>query len=293
MVELGPGGVGLGGIPGTVVVVNPAVSTVPGTIVITGAAGKVGGLVRPLLLAQGHTLRLFDVVAIADVAPGETFVRGSITDGALLEQAFAGADLVVHLGGLSKEADWDSIVATNVHGGHTVLQSAQRAGVHRVLLASSLHVIGYLPLADVADEPVPDVRPDTYYAVSKITVEALGSLFADRFAMMIISARLGTVDARVTNARMLRTWCSPADLVRLINVCRRRDEPGHHVVWAMSANRRGVVSLAAGRAIGFVPVDDADLVADPSADELERTSYLGDRLAGRVIDADHPLGQPW
>lgn len=260
---------------------------------ITGAAGKVGGLVRPLLRDQGHTLRLIDIVPIEDLAERETFVSGSITDASLLEQVFVGADLVVHLGGLSKEADWDSMVATNVHGGHTLLQSAHRAGVHRVLLASSLHAVGYLPLDEVADEPVPSPRPDTYYAVSKITVEALGSLFADRFAMMIISARIGTVDPRVTSARMLRTWCSPADLVRLINVCRHRDEPGHHVVWGMSANRRGVVSLSAGAAIGFVPVDDAELVADPPADELEHTSFLGDRLAGRVIDDDHPLGHPW
>lgn len=275
------------------VVVDPAVSPVPGTIVITGAAGKVGGLVRPLLRDQGHTLRLVDLTPIEDLAPGETFVSGSITDASVLEQVFAGADLVVHLGGLSKEADWDSVVATNVHGGHTVLQSAHRTGVRRVLLASSLHAVGYLPLDEVRDDDVPGPRPDTYYGVSKVTLEALGSLFADRFAMMIISARLGTVDPRVDSARMLRTWCSPADLVRLVNVCRCRDEPGHHVVWGMSANRRGVASLAAGAAIGFVPVDDAELVADPPADELERTSYLGDRLAGRLMDDDHPLGQPW
>jgi DNA-binding IclR family transcriptional regulator len=44
---------------------------------------------------------------------------------------------------------------------------------------------------------------------------------------------------------------SPGDLARLVEAVAVLDEPGHHIVWAVSDNTRGWLSLDAGKAIGF------------------------------------------
>jgi uronate dehydrogenase len=41
--------------------------------------------------------------------------------------------------------------------------------------------------------------------------------------------------------------------------------PGYRVVWGVSANRRAAVTLDEGHAIGYVPLDDADVYADEIA----------------------------
>jgi nucleoside-diphosphate-sugar epimerase len=260
-------------------------------IVITGAAGLVGRLVRPRLVRAGHALRLVDVAAIDDLQNGEDFLQASITDLDAMTEAFRGADLVIHLGGYSTERPWEQILETNIHGGYVVLEAAYRAGVPRLLLASSLHATGYVQAVDAADSPVLPPRPDTYYGVGKVTLEALGSLYADRRGLTVVSARICTVGETIgTGGRTLSTWVSPADLVRLIEAVAVLDQPGHHIVWAVSDNTRGWFSLDAGKAIGFHPLDDAenDIAAD--TDVQEDPSAV---LAGVFIDAEHPLGGTW
>jgi nucleoside-diphosphate-sugar epimerase len=260
-------------------------------VVITGAAGLVGGIIRPRLLKAGHTLRLTDIAAIDELAAGEEFVQASITDLDAMTSAFDGADLVVHLGGYSAERPWAQILETNIQGSYVVLEAAYRAAVRRLLLGSSLHATGYVPAAEAAESLVLRPRPDTYYGVSKVTLEALGSLYADRYGLSVVSARICTVHETIgTGGRTLSTWVSPGDLVRLIEAVGVLDDPGHHVVWAVSDNTRGWFSLEAGKAIGFSPQDDAESHIGPDTDVRTDPSAL---LAGVFIDAEHPLGGTW
>ena len=66
-------------------------------------------------------------------------------------------------------------------------------------------------------------------------------------------------------------------------------EPGGHVIWAVSANTRRWVTLDAGRAIGFAPIDDAEAFAmslgQPDAPPLD--SRLGADWAA-VLPRDAP-----
>jgi nucleoside-diphosphate-sugar epimerase len=260
-------------------------------IVITGAAGLVGRLIRPRLARAGRTLRLVDLTAIEDLRPGEEFVEASISDLDAMTSAFEGADLVIHLGGYSAERPWQQILETNIQGGYAVLEAAHRTGVRRLLLASSLHATGYVRAADAAAAPVLQPRPDTYYGVGKVTLEALGSLYADRFGMTVVSARICTVHETIgTGGRTLSTWVSPGDLARLVEAVAVLDGPGHHIVWAVSDNTRSWFSLDAGKAIGFHPLDDAEHHIGPETDIQEDPSAL---LAGVFVDADHPLGGTW
>ncbi|MDT7599290.1 MAG: uronate dehydrogenase, partial [Pseudonocardiales bacterium] len=143
-------------------------------ILITGAAGGMGRLMRPRLRRDGRVLRLLDVAAPAPAEPGERveLVTGSVTDPAAMASACAGVDAIIHLGGHSRETAWADTVEVNISGTHTVLEAARLAGVPRVVLASSNHAVGFREVTEVtaagrgglpADS---SPRPDTYYGVS-------------------------------------------------------------------------------------------------------------------------------
>ncbi|SDT34153.1 NAD dependent epimerase/dehydratase family protein [Pseudarthrobacter equi] len=247
----------------------------PQIIALTGGAGMMATLLRPYLVEAGHTVRLLDLAEAADPAPSETVYVGSVADPDFMRAALAGVSAVIHLGGLHREKEWAELVATNITGTQVTLEAARLNGVERVLLASSTHAVGFHPTADAANDTVLIPRPDTYYGVSKAAVEALGSLYADKYGMKVVSARIGTGGDRPGNLRTLGSWLSPADSYRLVEATLNdRGAPGHHVVWAVSANTRGWASLAAGRAIGFEPRDDAEAFAG------EVDAAAGDTWAG-------------
>ncbi|MEU4558368.1 NAD(P)-dependent oxidoreductase [Actinoplanes sp. NPDC023936] len=265
----------------------------PETLLVTGAAGRVGTLIRPLLRRPGRRLRLLDPAPPPALDDGsEEHLALSVTDPRAMAAACAGVDLVVHLGGHSKERPWPEILEANVHGTQVVLDAAHAAGVRRVLLASSAHAVGMTPATEAggADELPP--RPDTFYGAGKVAAEALGSLYADRYAMTVVSARIGTVEAEPRGVRSLSTWLSPADMVRLIEATLRLDRTGHHVVNAISRNTRRWMSLTAGEKIGYHPADDAEAWADryPDAGPPTAPPDPNELLGGAWAVSTDPLG---
>ena len=267
-------------------------------IALTGAAGRIGTAIRPLLLGAGHSLVLCDAVEVERVAtssvPGsaaERVVTADLRDIEAHVAAFEGADLVVHLGGLADERPWPDLLAVNVDGTRAVCEAARLAGVDRLLLASSVHAAGYLPAESAAAcNGVPLPAPDTYYGVSKAAVEALGGLYAGRFAMTVVSARIMAFSARPVGAYGLHWWLSPADMARLVLAALTTGAGGHHVVWGVSRNSRCRVDRGPGLAIGFDPQDDAER----HAAEIETHGPVGSpRLLGGVFaDDDYRLGEP-
>ena len=246
-------------------------------------------LLRPYLAAAGYTTRLVDLTAARDPRPHESVHVGSVTDPEFMAAALKGATAVIHLGGLHREKTWEELVSTNITGTQVTLEAARRNGVERVLLASSTHAVGFHPTRAAAADAVLAPRPDTYYGVSKAAVEALGSLYADKFGMKVVSARIGTGGERPGNLRTLGSWLSPADSFRLVEAALSdAGAPGHHVVWAVSANTRGWANLDAGRAIGFEPRDNAEVFAEDVDTTIpdEWAALLGGAWAG----SDHKVG---
>ncbi len=258
-------------------------------IVITGAAGMAGRGVRPLLRAAGHELVL---LALLDPDPvdGERATIASVRDIAAVREVVRGADVVVHLGGISRERPWEDVLAANVDGTRTVLDAAREEGVRRVLLASSTHAVGFHPApAEPVDHLPP--RPDSLYGVTKATMEALGSVYADRHAMSVVSARIGTLLDRPNGRRSLSTWLSFPDLARLIEAVAALEEPGHHVVWGVSRNTRAWFRPDAGERIGYYPEDDAEAFAGgiDDVDDADGNGLIG----GEWAAPEHALGDAW
>jgi uronate dehydrogenase len=235
-----------------------------GRVAVTGAAGSLARDVLPGLSGLGHRIVGVDRRPPPGPNAPDTWVRCDITDRDAVRAAFAGCDAVVHLAGIPLEADWDTVMRVNIDGTQAVLEAARLAGVGRVVLAGSIHAAGFVSVPEGA-APVPDdvpVRPDTFYGVSKAALEALGSLYHDRYGMDVICLRIASRFARPEGERMLSTWLSPADAVRLFDAALTTSAPGFRIVWGVSGNRRGYLSPSGGAAIGFVAQDDAEVHAE-------------------------------
>jgi uronate dehydrogenase len=246
------------------------------TILMTGAAGQVGTMLRSRLARPDRTLRLLDIAPLT-AGPGEEAIQASITDLDAMTAACQGADAVIHLGGYAGEESWDDILDVNIGGSYATFEAARRAGVPRVIYASSNHAVGFAPRASF---PVPDYAfpaPDTYYGVGKVASEGLASLYHHRYGLDTICVRILTCAELPTTPRSLSTWLSPDDAGRLFEACLTAPSPGFRVIFGVSANTRGGwVSLGEARSLGYEPKDDAEIYADQV-------------LARAGIDPDDPV----
>ncbi|MCM1969773.1 NAD(P)-dependent oxidoreductase [Streptomyces sp. NPDC002812] len=236
--------------------------TRPRTLLLTGAAGGVATLLRPLLPAYGYTLRLADIRPV-DGAGGPDCLTFDLRDTDAVREAVRGVDAVVHLGGISLEDGFEAVLDANIRGTYHLYEAVRAEGVRRVVFASSNHVEGFVPLTG---RPLPagaqlPVRPDTYYGLSKAFGEGLASLYADKYGVETVSVRIGSCFERPRTVRMLSTWLSPADCARLVHAALTAPDVGHTVVHGISANTRAWWDLTSARALGYAPQDDAESYA--------------------------------
>jgi uronate dehydrogenase len=243
---------------------------VSGLVLLTGAAGRIGTWLRGGLPERGWAVRSLDIVPVPDERPGEEQVVADVTDLAAMIDAAQGASAVVHMAGISGESTWPAISHANIEGTYATLEAARRAGVQRVVLASSNHATGYTtrPASGLLTEAEAPPRPDTYYGVAKVTMEALGALYADRYGMDVVCLRIGSASPEPTTPRHLATWLSPADTVSLVDAALKAPSPGFSVVWGVSDNTRNWWDLTAARALGYEPVDDAEVYAEAVIEAL-------------------------
>ena len=114
------------------------------TVLITGATGNLGSKVRAHFTTLGRTLRLLDVDARGDAAVDAADL--ATWDDRWVSR-FEGVDAVIHLAGdPSPRASWEAVQRLNIDLTLNVYEAAARAGVRRMVFASSNWVMaGYRP----------------------------------------------------------------------------------------------------------------------------------------------------
>lgn len=230
------------------------------TILITGANGIVGRGLRKELGSRLGPLRLFDLTAISDLAPGEEAIVGDIGDLEALTRAMQGVSGVIHLAGCTTDADIEAQIDGNVRGAYNVYEAARRAGVERVVFASSHHVVGYYPRRRRIDNEVL-LRPDSRYALTKAFGEQAGALFADKYGLRVMCIRIGYVDYKPIDKRRLSIWVSFRDLAQLVSIGLTHAGLRYAVVYGVSNNDRGFFDNEAAIRLGYQPADNSEQYA--------------------------------
>lgn len=179
-------------------------------LLVTGAAGGVARLLRPQLARRYPSVRLTDLRAPADLAPNEEWRACDLADRAALAQVLDGCDGVLHLGAVATEGPFERLAPANVHGVAHLLALCAELDVPRVVLASTMHVLGMHPRdAHLSHGASP--HPDSVYAVTKLFAEQLARLYADKHGLRIACLRLGHVTASAADGEP-GNWIGPADL---------------------------------------------------------------------------------
>ena len=187
-------------------------------VLVTGAAGRLGTLLRQGLRGRVGVLRLLDIASLGTAQPGEELRTTDVRDLAAMTRAAADVDAVVHLAGIPDEDTFEHILDVNMVGTYHAFEAARRQHCQRVVLASSAHVTGFYPTSQRIGPEVPP-RPDSFYGVSKAFGENLGRLYADKHGLEVVCVRIGTLADCPTAPRHLSTWLSPRDAVELFYRC--------------------------------------------------------------------------
>ena len=265
-------------------------------ILITRAAGAIGRVLRAAYRGK-YRLRLSDIAPLGEAAAGEELVQADIADAAARETMMQGVDCVLHLGGVSVEDAWEKILPANIAGCYNVFEAPRRAGVKRVIFASSNHAVGFHRRERYLDDQV-QPRPDTRYGVSKVFGEALGRMYADKYGMSVSCLRIGSFrpDNRPSETRHLLTWISHRDMAQLAMRC--VEHPGYHfaVVYGVSHNLRNRWDNSPAKFLGYRPQDDAEAFAaqvlatspveDPIAAQFHGGMYCPIEFVGDTMRID-------
>lgn len=250
-------------------------------VLVTGAAGDIGRVLREGLRGRYDLLRLSDRAAMAPAQAGEETAVADLTDMAAVAALMEGIEAVVHLGGHAGEADWPTILANNIGATFNVFEAARLAGVRRVVFASSNHVVGFHPRSRTLRSDAPH-RPDTRYGLSKAFGEDLGRLYADKHAMEVVCLRIGSFQERPRETRQLSTWISHGDMVRLVITALAASDVRFEVLYGVSRNSRSFWDNRRAYALGYEPEDNAEAWAEEliAADPPEPGGPLARRLQG-------------
>lgn len=230
-------------------------------ILLTGASGRVAGMLRPMLRERYGRIVLSDRDAPHDLHENEEFRPADLTDFAALRAACSEVDGIVHLGGQSNEADWETVRRANIEGMYNLLEAARQAGVERFVFASSNHVTGMYERQEKIGVSDP-VRPDSRYGAAKAFGEALASLYADKYGMAVLSIRIGHVSMAPRELRQLSIWIHPEDLMQLIGIGLESECVRNEIVFGMSDNIRAFWDNSKATRLGYAPLHRAEDYAE-------------------------------
>lgn len=259
-------------------------------ILLTGAGGRLGTELRKSLGALATNVRLAARKPFDDLAAHEEQALFDLADMEATIEATKDCDAIVHFGGASVESNWQTILDANIRGSYHIYEGARKNGTRRVIYASSVHAIGYHEVEAHIGVDAP-VRPDSLYGVSKNFVESLSRLYWDKFGIESACLRIFSSFPEPADRRMLWSYLSFADCVRLVEASLTAPRVGHTLSFGISDNKVKTVNNSGANHLGFIPLDSSEPfraaveartpVPDPKAPAVR---YLG----GWFCDLGHP-----
>jgi len=115
------------------------------------------------------------------------------------------------------------------------------------------------------------LRSNTPHGVTKVYGEARGRRYHDKFGLRVACLRIGSFHESPSYPRMLYTWLSVPDAVRLVLACLTSPDLDFAVLYGVSDNQRSWRSTEPARRLGYTPHDEAEAFA----------SELGEPEGGR------------
>lgn len=226
-------------------------------VLVTGSAGAIGRPVCKELVARGHEVRGLDLVPTPD-APD--FVVGDIADAPLVARAMHGIEAVVHLAAEPHDVPFERLVGPNVVGLYNVMNAAREARVSRVVLASSIQVLGRRDPSRLARTD--EAHPGNHYALTKLWAEQMGAMYSARFGMSILAVRIAWMVRNLEEATRMRrlgagdAYLSPGDAGRFFALAVEAADIGFAIVYAVGRGRAEIFdSEPARRLLGYEPRD--------------------------------------
>lgn len=226
-------------------------------LLLTGAAGALGRMLRPRMKRYCETLRVSDIAAMDPAGDGEEVVVAPLEDEAAMYALLEGVDAVLHFGGVSIEKPFSAVLPANIVGAYNLYEAARRRGTRRIVFASSNHVTGFYGQGEtITAHVVP--RPDSYYGLSKAFGENLAQFYFDRHGLETVSLRIGSCLPEPQERRHLASWLSHDDLERLCVAALSAPVVGHSIVYGASDNRTSWWDNREARHVGYRPQDSAE-----------------------------------
>jgi UDP-glucose 4-epimerase len=168
---------------------------------VTGGAGFIGSHMVEALVERGECVRVLDDFStgkrenLAAVTDRIELLEGDVADPATVERAVVGCDYVLHLAAVaSVQASLEDPRRThrvNAGGTLNVLQAARRAGVRRIVFASTTALYGDHTALPLREELPP--RPLSPYAASKLAGEAYCRAFHISYGLPTVALRFFNV----------------------------------------------------------------------------------------------------
>jgi nucleoside-diphosphate-sugar epimerase len=226
-------------------------------VLITGAAGRIGGNLRRYW-GDRYQLRLADIKPVEDLAEHEEFAECDIAEYDQFYQVCQGMEVVVHLAAdPSMEAEfYQTLLRLNIIGAYNAFEAARQAGCQRVVFASSVNaVLGYREPVDLKWE-VP-VYPINVYGATKCWGEALGRVYAHQHKLSCICVRIGWAGFEQEDdwdADKPSMGISARDQARLFACCvEAPTEVGFKIVHGVSRHKKSWLDLEVSRELGYEP----------------------------------------
>lgn len=244
-------------------------------ILVTGMSGLIGNAVRNRL-ENKYTLRALNRRHIS----GLECYQADIANLAQIQPAFGNQDVVVHLAAVvDGDATWDDLLAPNIIGTYNVFEASRRAGVKRIIYASSGSTISdwereppYGAIARGNYDQVPEnwpklthesiTRPSGLYGCTKVWGEALARHFSDTYNISVICLRIGAVNRenRPISPRHFSVWCSQNDIAQMVEKCiDAPDDLRFDTFFVVSDNKWSYRDIShSQQVVGYQPQDTAE-----------------------------------